>query len=257
MGVALDASTPGRNTVVNTAAAAAVTVPSAGTFTPPNNSFIVVCIEADTFNSSVDGRDNFTFAITNSGTALTWTMRVERTGQETTAGGAVHIFTAPMVTGAAISVTATKSGASGAASNGSGRISMKVRVWTGVDIGGTPVDSVTASNEGTGTTQTDQAFTALTPGANGVLIVAATEWNTKGAVSSSDLTIDHAEYALQIDVADGYKTVTSGVSATGHMTAGAAGPQWKWAQIIVREAATAATFVSYQPQYARAPVMAQ
>jgi hypothetical protein len=84
-----------------------------------------------------------------------------------------------------------------------------------------------------------------------VLIVAATEWSAAGAATSSDLKgVDgvvgsgHAEYAGAIDVIDGWKTCTSGVGVTGNLDGfGSGAVQWKWCQIIVREAAAGAAFM--------------
>jgi hypothetical protein len=236
MACAIDASSPGRVSVQNANSGATIVCPASGTFTPPNGSFLVVCLEWDT--AATGAKEDFNFAITNSGTALTWTQQVVRTGLETTAGAGSGIYTAPMPTGAAISVTATKINDTGAASIGTGRISMKVYVVTGVDLAGTPVDSVTANNEGGSTTQA-LTLTSLTPAADGMQFVADTDWNVTGVITSSDLTLDHAEYTTpssQIDVADGYRTVTAGVPVASHITAGGAGPQHKWTQILVRSA---------------------
>lgn len=227
MAVLVDASTPARASVATTAGGATVVTAS---FTPPNNSFLVACLEADTSAAEA-------FTMTASGGGLTWTKQAERNGTDTTAGGYAGIFTAPVTTGASMTVTLTRTQA---AAN-SGRMSLKVYVLTGADNGGTPVDTITASNTGTGATQTDQALTTLTPGATGLLMVAATEWNALGACSSSDLTADHAEYASILDVIDGYKVCTSGVNVTGHLTSAAGTPQWKWAQIIVRAPASTPT----------------
>jgi hypothetical protein len=222
MAIAVDASSPVRWSGANTANGSTFVSAS---FTPPNGSFIVIMITNDT----TTGESGAAYTLT--GGSLTYTNRVERQGTETTTGGYSGIYTAPVVTGSAMTITLTRT--AGTASTG--RASLWARVLTGVD-GTTPVDTVGASNEG-GSTSTTLTTTSITPGANGMLFVADTDWNTKGVMTSSDLTIDTANYATAISVASGYKTCTSGVGVTGSLTAGAAGPQHKWTQIIVREAA--------------------
>lgn len=229
MAIAVDGSSPLRFTGTwNVTSGGAIT---SALFTAPSDAFLVLCAGYDTSDSATPGATS-----ANDTGGLTWTKRPERLGTETTAGGGSVIFTAR--TTSAASRTVSFAGASGAFGGwGTGRASAKLYVLTGVDVNGTPVDTVTASNEGTGSTQTNQALTALTPSATGLHIAATAEWQAKGAISSSDLTVDHGEYAGVLDVADGYKTCTVGVSSTAHFTAAGAGPQWKWVQIIVLEAA--------------------
>lgn len=233
MAVALDASTPARWTGTPNRGAA-ITMPSP--FTAPANSYLVVCIERD--GSSGGGAATYTVSDSS---GLTWNNSlVERTEAETTTGGGSKIAVAVAVASVARTVTVTRS-ADG--DNGVLRVSATCYVYTGVDILGTPVDVVTASNEG-GSATVNFTTTSLTPGATGVIVACGTDFNAKGACTSSDLRgVDsvvgsgHAEYAGAIDVIDGWHTVTSGVGASANLTAFAATPQWKWCQIIVREAA--------------------
>lgn len=239
MAIALDASTPVRWTGTNNLAAG----DTSASFTAPTDAFLVVVAKFDTDSTPAAE----TIDCSDSG-GLTWTRQVERTGLEATAGGGAAIFTARTTSAVARTVT-LKYNPTGDANAGTARKDGVCYVFTGVDVNGTPVDTVTASNEGGTATNGAGGFntTSLTPGANGVLVVAGTEWNVLGQATSSDLKgIDsvagssHGEYALAVDVLDGWKTCTSGVGVTGNLNAagsGAADAQWKWCQIIVREAA--------------------
>lgn len=216
-GLAVDASSP----ILFTTAGAA-TVDSAS-FTAPANSLIVLVSMIDT-SSGVD------ITITPSltvGTALTWTLQVVRNASETTTDGATYIHTAVATTSEARTVRATSS-------NTTLRRAHKIYVVTGANIGGTYVDTVSASNEG-GSTVNNLTTTSITPGANGLLIAGDTDWNALGTMTSSDLTLTTAHYAGAISVACGYKTATSGVAITANFDAsGASNAQHKWCQIIVK-----------------------
>lgn len=228
MAIAVDASSPVR---WSASLAAGGTMDSAS-FTAPADSFLVLVINCDGNNDSnyTNGTSTPTVSL-STGTALTWTKRVERTWSETTAGGQSVIWTAPAVTSEARVVRITKD----AASVSTLRTAAKLYVLTGVDISGTPVDSVTASNEG-GTNTDPTNTTSLTPGANGLLIVAATDWSQTGAITSSNLTVESGDYAGAITASSGYRTCTSGVAVGGNLNPPAT-PQFKWCQLIVREAA--------------------
>lgn len=234
MAIALDASTPGRwsGTI-----AGGGTITS-GAFTAPTDAILVVVVEMDS-NSAFSSQ---VFTVADSGT-LTWTQQVERTDDEATAGGQTLIATARTTSSVSRTVSVTRT--SGNDTISSKRVSAVCYVFTGADVSGTPIDTVGANNEG-GSGTNSLTTTSLTPGATGVLVVAGTEWNALGACTSSDLKgVDgivgssHAEYAGAIDVMDGWKVCTSGVGVTGNLDAAGSGTaQWKWCQIIVRQAAT-------------------
>lgn len=236
MAIALDASTPAR--WAGTPAASSPITSAA--FTAPANAFLVLvgCYDADASQTLVP-------AVSDSG-GLTWTAQVARTGAEATAGGVSQIFTARTVSAVSRTIDYTRP-----ASGNNSRLSAVCYVFTGVDVDGTPVDTVGANNEG-GSGTNNLTTTSLTPGATGVLVVVGNEWNALGACTSSDLKgVDsivgssHAEYAGAIDVMDGWKVCTSGVGVTGNLDAAGSGTaQWKWCQIIVRASAA----VAFMPQ---------
>jgi hypothetical protein len=235
LAVAVDGTTPARFTgalITNGGAGAA-----SASFTPPLDALLVVCIQVDTDNAA----SNQVMAVAASaGVSGGFTARVERNDDETTAGGYSAIFTGRVTTSTAMTVTVSRS----SGNSGSGRrVSAVCYVMTGVDVAGTPVDSVAASNEG-GSNTNNLTTTSVTPGATGMLVVSDCEWNALGAFeASSDLTQNADHYASAISVCSGYKTCTSGVGVTANLNAsGSAGAQHKWCQIVVRQAA--ATFMA-------------
>jgi hypothetical protein len=206
---------------------------TSGSFTAAADSFFVLALNCDGNDdaSFANGVANPLVPSTTGGSALTWTKRVSRLWSEATTGGMSEIWTAPATTSVARTVTVTKDGAC----LGSQRVSAKLFVVTGVDLSGTPVDAVGASNEG-GTNTDPTNTTNVTPGANGLLFVAATDWSQTGTGTSSNLTLDMGDYAGQITAWSGYRTCSSGVAVNGNLNPPAT-PQFKWCQIVVREAA--------------------
>jgi hypothetical protein len=231
MAIAVDGSSPARWA----GATASGTGTTSASFTAPTDALLVACVS---FDGDAATFGTFTYAFSDSG-GLTWTQRVARTNAETTDGGASMIYTAR--TTSSVSRTATFTPTWTGNPSFLLRRSVKLYALTGVDVDGTPVDTVTASNEG-GSATNNLTTTSITPGANGLLIACDTDWFTLGVFTSSDLTIDTADYAGAISVCSGYKTCTSGVGVTANLNAGGtATAQHKWTQIVVREAGGAAT----------------
>jgi hypothetical protein len=231
--IAVDASTPVRwaGTV---ALSAGGTIVSAS-FTAPADALLVLCANVD----STSGTQPTNPVTASDSGGLTWTTQVRRDPNESTNGSGSAIFTARTVSSVSRTVTLTIP-TDGVAGDGwgTGRGSAKLYVLTGVDVDGTPVDTVTADNEGFSATNS-MTTTAITAGANGLLVCNTTEWNALGSFqASSDLTQDTADYAGQVSVCSGYKAVTSGASVTGNLNAaGSSAAHHKWCQIVVREAA--------------------
>jgi hypothetical protein len=223
MATAVDASSPIRVTG-NPTSGGSITSAS---FTAPANSLLVACVQG---NADATGAE--TLSVADSG-GLSWTKQVERTNLETTAGGDSAIFTAPQVTSAARTVALSRT------SSSIRRIDLKVYVVTGADLAGTPVDTVTASNEG-GSTTNNLTTTSLTPGADGLLFASDGDWGEGGTFQAGDLTQDTTTYTGEYSVCCGFKACTAGVGVTANLNAGGTGAvQHKWCQIIVRAAAGA------------------
>lgn len=227
MAVAVDASSPVRwsgTPLHGTGIASA-------SFTAPANALLVVCVSWDGA-ASTDGPAT----VSDSG-GLTWTAQVRRDITETTSGGGSGIFTARTTSAVARTVTVTNGG-----STGTMRYSASCYVLTGVDVNGTPVDTVGVNNEG-GSATNNLTTTSITAGATGLLVCCDTDWNQLGLFTSSDLTIDTADYSTAISVCSGYKAVSSGASVNGNLNAGGtAAAQHKWCQVVVR-APVVASFV--------------
>lgn len=233
MGILVDASSPVRWTGTNNNNIANLGGDTSASFTAPANALLVCCIQYDSNNVGTGAQSD----IKDSG-GLTWTLRVERLPTEATAGGGSAIWTAATTSSAARTVTAAYL-VNGGPNSGTARISARCYVLTGADVSGTPVDTVGASNEG-GSSTNDLTTSSVTPGADGLLVVADCDWNQLGVLTSSDLTIDSADYSGAISVASGYKACSSGVAAHGDLNAGGtAAAQHKWCQIVVRAAVVA------------------
>lgn len=223
MSLAIDSSGPARFTAV---IASNGTIVSAS-FTAPANSLLVVTVCWDGQSDSDGGISS----LSDSG-SLTWTKQVERTCTEATspgAGSALH--TARTTTAASRTVTVTRSNSGGS----NYRWSARCYVVTGADVNGTPVDSVTASNEGSDSAN-NLTTTSITAGMNGLLFAVGTDYNALGAPTSSDLTADPQNYAGAISMIDGYKFVAGGASVNANLDAsGSSAAIWKWCQAIVRQ----------------------
>lgn len=235
MAVAVDASTPVRWSGVGDVNAGGSFV--SASFTAPTDALLVMTAQYDTTSGWTGG----TRTASDSG-GLTWTTQVERIGNETTAGAGSGIWTARTTSSTSRTATFALGTASPGGGNhwGSARVSCKLYVLTGVDVDGTPVDTVGASNEG-GSTTNNLNTTNVTPGANGLLVASNSEWNVLGVMTSSNLTIDSANYTSAISVASGYRTCSSGVALSANFDSPPGTPQHKWCQIVVREAAAVGT----------------
>jgi hypothetical protein len=206
---------------------------TSGTFTPPNNSVIVLAVSVDGSTASI----NPTVAV--SGGSLTWTNRAEMDpGTAGANGGHASIWTAPVVTGASMSISVNRT-----SSDATARVSCKAYLVTGHDT--TTPTGVTGSGHDTTNNATTAGVTSQTAG---VIFYAATDWTGAGGgttpPTSSDLTEDAASYSAQIDALAGYKTIASaGASVTANLdAAGTATAAWNWAAVEVRASAVAFTW---------------
>lgn len=221
MAIAHDASSPIRFTGTP---ANNVDITSAS-FTAPNNSLLVVNVSADTNGSS----ENITISVSDSG-GLTWANQVERDpGDAGAEAGHASIWTAEQPTSASRTVSVRRTAGNGSTN----RISVKVDVWTGTDIGGDPIGT---TGEGSSTTNniTPNAYTSTVNNSRGV--GCATDWNQLGTPTSTD-TEDGADYSGAISVISLYKaadTATSGSTVTMNFDAGGAGAAaWNWVALEI------------------------
>lgn len=226
MAIAIDASSPVRWSAVLTSGGAGMT---SAPFTAPANAWLELTVSMDGHTS---GQNVFgTLNVSDSG-SLVWTERVRRSQTESVDGGASVILTARTTSAVERTVLITRT-AGGTVTK---RCSAKLYVKTSVDVDGTPIDTVGANNEG-GSTANPLTTTSVTPGATGQLTAVTTEWQQLGLLTSSDLTLDTADYTGAISVASGYKACTSGVGVTANLDPPVGTPQHKWCQVVDREAA--------------------
>lgn len=225
MAIAIDGSSPIRFTGTPNNG---VNITSAS-FTAPANSLLVCNVSADTNGSAAD----ITIAVSDSG-GLTWTNRVERDpGDAGAEAGHSSIWTAEQPSSASRTVSVQRSAGNGSTN----RISVKVDVWTGTDIGGDPIGNVA---EGSSTTNniTPNTYTSSVNNSRGV--GCGTCWNQLGVPTSTD-TEDGADYSGAISVISLYKaadTATSGTVVTMNFDAGGTGAAaWNWVALELLPAA--------------------
>lgn len=232
MSISVDASTPAR---IEGSPNTFGTITTAS-FTAPANSFLVACLCGE-ITSTIGIAST---QITDS-SGLTWTKVVERDEPAPVGGDYCGIYIVSAPTSTARTVTFTRAGAGGG--NAARFFSLKVYVLTGVDVAGTPYDTVSASNQN-GHTGSPFTTTSLTPGATGLRIDAFTNNCASGTATctSTDLTVDAGTSNVgsgdgNFCFASGYKACTSGVGVTSNLTAGGTGPLLDYVGIIVRQAA--------------------
>lgn len=219
MAIAVDASTP----AVASGSADPWTTPS---FTAPAGSLLVCCVMADALASA-------DVTLTPSSTGLTFTERARRTGTESGAqSGVAAIFTAPVASGVARTVSVTTS-AGDTEDNGG------LKVWV---VTGAATPPVGATGEGSSTTDSITP-TALTTTANGSLVIGcATEWNVLGAPTSTD-DATTAAYTVAGGISGiaprkASATAASGTAVTLNFDAfGAGAPAWNWCAVEILAAA--------------------
>lgn len=167
---------------------------TSASFTPANNSLLVLCINGDEFDDS----SNKLLAV--AGGSLTWTERIRRGSSEAGAGIAA-IWTAPVTTGSSMTVTVNRT-TSGA--EGTGRLSAKLYIVTGQHA--SPIGNSNPANF-----TTDPQSLAITASGAGRLFGCGVDWSANGQPTSTD-TADAAHYATQISVISAYKSAdhTSG-----------------------------------------------
>ena len=227
MALAIDASSPAIWALTTGAANDDPTGASAS-FTPPNDSLLVVCIACDTAGGT-------TPTTTVSGGGWTYTSRGLRGDAEGT-GGYVEIYTAPVTTGASMTITATVNnmGLSGTSQQRGRAICYVV---TGQ--GASPIGAA-AENSASNTNWTPAGPT--TTAANSMVFAAAEDWNASGSPTSSDLT----ETAFSFNVSGGttspvlsglfgYKTVASAGATTLNFDAAGTG-DWNMVALEIKEA---------------------
>lgn len=232
MALANDASTPAGVGITKTGTTAASGVTAS--FTPPNNSLLVACIEFDTQLDSTTTTVTMSSTISGLGT---WSKGSESQASSTGQGGFATIYWALLTTSASGTVTASLSFPSWSATN-TVRGRLKVWVITGHDLttpNGAKLDNKTATTNNLTTT----AYTSTA--ANTLGFVAGNEWQARGTPTSSDLTSSDPFDAAGIDsgISGNKAVVSSGSSVTFNLdAAGTSVAAWNYCTLEIVPATT-------------------
>lgn len=213
MAIDVDSSSPSIVTITNT------TSGTTASFTPPAGALLVVAVGAESGNNGDPP------AISNSGTALTWTLWKYR--DQYSSGGQVGmaaIWTAPVAASSAMTVTATWSFA-----NYGG---LKVFVVTGADTA-SPVGAI---GEGSSATNNITPTVYTSTVANSRAFGIAADWSGLGSPSSTDTGFPYhiASHASGIAVHKAANTTSAGSTVTLNFdAAGSSSPTWNWVAVEI------------------------
>lgn len=128
-----------RTNHVNSISTVAAPSWTSGSFTPADNSLIVVLVQAMRTATSTFNPQNG--AMSNSGAALTWSSRCSAVGGADNYGQGLVAFTAPITTGASMTVTFTKAGGDADFERVGGHVLSYTGYNTGSPVGGTLGDN--------------------------------------------------------------------------------------------------------------------
>lgn len=217
MGISVDAS------VTRFSGTGAQASATSGSFTPANNSLLVVCVNADAaFGGAI------TPTVTCTSAAATFTRRIKQDGAEDT-GAYAAIFTAPITTGTSMTVTV------GSTDGNSTSISAKIYIVTGQHA--SPIGT---TFQGASTTNNYTPTLFTTTGA-GRVFTCAVDWNELGTPSSTD-TADAGDQPGNISFLSAYRASdhTASQSISGSFdAAGTAAADWNAVGLEILAAVTA------------------
>jgi hypothetical protein len=214
---------------------------TSGNFSIASGDLIVVVANCDEGNDA----NNTTWTLSDSRTPdLAYTLIQERDGSDGDGGGVIAWHHLSSTTDGTYNVTVAVSG-----SVSSDSPAVKVYKLASTDFDS--ADIVGASTENNLTTD-PQTTAGITPETSGIGIAAWTDWNQTGTPTSSDLTMTGFNTTGDISGGSGYKTLTSGVSATANINSGGA-PSGNYIWFEIRAGAggsgalTGATTVTFSP----------
>lgn len=187
---------------------------TSGSFTPPNNSIIVLCIDAD-WSTAASGTDR---AFSVAGGGLTWNSRAD-SGQN---NGGAAIWTAPVTSGASMTIQVTMTGQ---ATN----YTTTAKAYQVTGQHASPIGNSTS-----GGSTTNSISPSITAAGAGRLFGAGTEWNALGAPTSTD-TEDAAHFAGLISVMSAFKAAdhVSGSQSINFDASGAGAADWRYALLEI------------------------
>jgi hypothetical protein len=186
-------------------------------FTPANNSLLVLCI-----NTDVVGTTNAT-TFNVSGGSLTWNERAKRDSADSEDKGVAAIFTAPVTTGASMTVTIGLQ-----THDGTDYLTVSGQVYV---VTGQHSSPIGATAEGSHTANPSGNFTLFTATGAGRAFYAITDWSAN-TISSTD-TADTNVYPGLIGVGSIYKASDhSSGTISGNVTYGGT-PAANWCALEV------------------------
>jgi hypothetical protein len=203
--LAIDASSP--SAITNSTNTGASLTATTASFTPPANSLLVVVVAGDTVGTTTQAMS----VTDNLGVHLTWTQQVvAAAGDSPAVGGQAAIFTAPVVTSAAMTVSATNTSSSTAGDS----LAAQVFVITG---GGTTptVGAVAKKNQATAGTSIAQSYTATGTGSWG--FGAVSDWNATGTMTAGgtgNTMVTASTFSGLISYGFARRTTADGVSGS-------------------------------------------
>lgn len=231
MALAIDATSPARFNLAHGTPNDDPTGTSAS-FTPPDGSLIVVSVGCDTAAGNSP-------TISYSGGSLTWTERVYRGDAEGTAG-VVSIATAPVVTGASMTVTITVNNMGVSRTSD---VAGSVKAWV---VTGQNASPIGASAENSSITNNWTPAGPTTTAANSLVFGSGGDWNALGSPTSSDLTEDAFTNSYYSGL-HGYKSVASaGATTINYDAAGAGAADWNMVSLEIKEASAGGGSVLHQ-----------
>jgi hypothetical protein len=223
MALAIDASSPVRFNMADPGIGDDPSGTSAS-FTPPSGSLLVV-------SAVVDTGAGVTPSATCSGGGLTFTEDMSRGDSEGTAGICKQ-WTAPVPTGASMTVTVAFSNVG--VIHGAATVCGSGKVWVETGQDASPKG---ATAENSSTTNNWSPAGPTTTAANSHVFATGSEWNALGSPVSSDLTEDAFSNSF-ISGLHGYKLVASAGATTLNFDAsGSSAADWNMISQEIKEAA--------------------
>lgn len=214
MAIAIDASSPA---LVSGASSTQTTA----SFSPPGGTLLVACAAFEALSTA-----NATITLSNTGTALTWTQRARRDGNDSGGNqGIAAIYTAPNFggqSGITVSAVSSKSGDAGG---------LKVFVVTGADLA-SPVGATGEGSDGEAST-TPNAYTSTVAASRAFGV--GSDFSVQGSPTSSDTGFGFlvASRIGGVAVYKGADTATAGSVVTLNFNNVGSFALWNWAAIEV------------------------
>lgn len=203
-------------------------------FTPPDNSLLLVCLNSDTLHSATN---DMVASVTDSNSG-NWTVAVENdensgTNSSGTVGGHASFWYTKITTGTSMTVSARR--VSG--NIGDQGLTFKVYVITGHDTAN-PIGAI-GKNFSTATNNiTPNGYTSTFANSRG--FGCATDWDAKGAPTSTDVGETNQSLVTVLSYISTYKAANTASAGTivpfNFDAGGSSGTRWRWAAVEIKPA---------------------